>query len=117
MTGRDPLSRDRAGDKPHPRCARFARWLSANRDVISDVILGVVGIGLIWITAAFYISQSNTKEQARASCERSRVLAPYTTAFLDQQNVYPRNEFVVFNGRELSIRDVAISSIPTSCDD
>lgn len=115
MTSRDPWARDRADDRPLSRCHRFYRWCSQHRDVISDVILGVVGIGLIWITAAFYISQSNTKEQARAFCERSRVLAPFTTDFLDHAGVYPRDQFAVFEGRRMSIRDIAISSIPTDC--
>lgn len=56
-----------------------------------------------------------TRQQAFEACERQRILAPFSTRGLSKLDIYPADEYRRYRGKLMSIRDIALSSIPTKC--
>jgi hypothetical protein len=88
-----------------------------NRNALLIVGLGMVATacGLIVLAVQFYSSQVQAQKQNKNLCNRTKVLAPYTSKFFNQTGLYPDDVFVKFEGKRMSVRDVAFSSIPITC--
>ena len=109
------------------RCERWRdhrrAWWAKNRVTCLGVAVVLVGIATMIVGGWVWQLQSETDARAkradrnaRVTCLRVVKLAPYSARFLQRENVYPRDVFTTFQGKRISIYDLAASSIPKTCD-
>lgn len=109
------------------RCRRWRdhrrAWWAANSQTVIGVAVVLVGIATMIVGVWVWQLQAETDARAKRAdrnaqitCLRAVKLAPYSTRFLQQADVYPKDVFTTFQGQRISIYALAASSIPKTCD-